>query len=50
MGGLSNFSKRKLGRRDATGFKKLPHPDDLLLWQITKCWCTEPLAPSVRRC
>jgi hypothetical protein len=41
MGGLSNFSKRKLGRRDATGFKKLPHPDDLLLWQITM---------SVREC
>ena len=34
MDGLSNFSKRKLGRRDATGFKKLPHLDDLLLWQI----------------
>jgi hypothetical protein len=32
--GLSNPSKRKLGRRDATGFKKLPHLDDLLLWQI----------------
>ena len=28
------FSKRKLGRRDATDFKKLPHLDDLLLWQI----------------
>src|SRR6266487_4564069 len=41
MDGLSNFSKRKLGRRDATGFKKLPHPDDFLLWQI---------AMSVREC
>jgi hypothetical protein len=29
MDGLSNLSKRKLGRRDATGFKKLPHSDDL---------------------
>src|SRR5262249_47082729 len=36
-----NFSKRKLVRRDATGFKKLPHPDDFLLWQI---------AMSVREC
>jgi|ERR1700758_3809418 hypothetical protein len=34
MDGLSNLSKRKLGRRDATGFKKLPHSDDFLLWQI----------------
>jgi hypothetical protein len=33
--GLSSFSKRKLGRCDATRFKKLPHLDDLLLWQIT---------------
>jgi hypothetical protein len=41
MGGLSNFSKRELGWRDATGFKKLPHPDDPLLWQI---------AMSVREC
>jgi hypothetical protein len=41
MDGLSNLSKRKLGRRDATGFKKLPHPDDFLLWQI---------AMSVREC
>jgi len=41
MDGLSNFSKRKLGRCDATGFKKLPHPDDFLLWQI---------AMSVREC
>src|SRR5262249_29409550 len=41
MGGLSNFPKRKLGRRNATGFKKLPHPDDFLLWQI---------AMSVREC
>src|SRR5262245_52447436 len=39
--GLSNLSKRKLGRRDATGFKKLPHSDDFLLWQI---------AMSVREC
>jgi hypothetical protein len=39
--GLSNLSKRKLGRRDATGFKKLPHPDDFVLWQI---------AMSVREC
>src|SRR5262249_24546804 len=36
-----NFSKRKLVRRHATGFKKLPHPDDFLLWQI---------AMSVREC
>jgi hypothetical protein len=41
MDGLSNLSKRKPGRRDATGFKKLPHSDDLLLWQI---------AMSVREC
>src|SRR5262245_26022242 len=41
MDGLSNLSKRKPGRRDATGFKKLPHPDDFLLWQI---------AMSVREC
>jgi len=41
MDGLSNLSKRKLGRRDATGFKKLPHSDDFLLWQI---------AMSVRQC
>jgi glycerol uptake facilitator-like aquaporin len=34
MDGLSNLSKRKLGRRDATGFKKLPHSDDFLFWQI----------------
>jgi hypothetical protein len=27
-------SKRKLGRRDATGFKKLPHLDDLLFSQL----------------
>src|SRR5262249_21033899 len=39
--GPLNFSKRKLGRRDAAGFKKLPHPDDFLLWQI---------AMSVREC
>ena len=32
--GLSGFSKRKLGRRDATGFKKLPHLDHFLLCQI----------------
>jgi hypothetical protein len=32
--GPSGFSKRKPGRRDATGFKKLPHLDHLLLWQI----------------
>ena len=41
MDGLSNLSKRKRRRRDATGFKKLPHPDDFLLWQITM---------SVREC
>jgi hypothetical protein len=41
MDGLSNLSKRKLGRRDATGFKKLPHSDDFLFWQI---------AMSVREC
>jgi hypothetical protein len=41
MDGFPNLSKRKLGRRDATGFKKLPHSDDLLLWQI---------AISVREC
>src|SRR5262249_8741337 len=34
MDDLSNLSKRKLGRRDATGFKKLPHPDDFLLWTL----------------
>ena len=28
------LSKRKLGRRDATGFKKLPQLDDLLLCQF----------------
>jgi hypothetical protein len=27
-------SKRKLGRRDATGFKELPHLDDLLFSQV----------------
>ena len=32
--GLSNPSKRKLGRRDATGFKKLPHLDDLLFSKL----------------
>src|SRR5262249_20021726 len=36
-----NLSKRKLSRRDATGFRKLPHSDDFLLWQI---------AMSVRQC
>jgi hypothetical protein len=41
MDGLPNLSKRKLGRRDATGFKKLPHSDDLLLRQV---------AMSVREC
>lgn len=41
MDGLSNLSKRKLGRRDATGFKKLSHSDDFLFWQI---------AMSVREC
>src|SRR5215813_6839188 len=41
MDGLSNFSKRKLVWRDTTGFKKLPHSDDFLLWQI---------AMSVREC
>jgi hypothetical protein len=41
MDGFSNLSKRKLGRRDATSFKKLPHSDDFLLWQI---------AMSVREC
>jgi hypothetical protein len=41
LDGLSNLSKRKLSRRDATGFKKLPHSDDFLLWQI---------AMSVREC
>jgi len=41
MDGFSNLSKRKLGRRDSTSFKKLPHSDDFLLWQI---------AMSVREC
>ena len=34
MDGLSNLSKRKLGRRDATGFKKLPHLDDFFFSQL----------------
>jgi hypothetical protein len=32
---VDSFSKRKLGWCDATGFKKFPHLDDLLLAQIT---------------
>src|SRR6516164_3257524 len=35
--GLANLLKRKLGRRDATGFKKPPHLDDFLLWRIAMC-------------
>ena len=31
---VAHPSKRKLGRRDATGFKKLPHLDDLLFSQL----------------
>jgi hypothetical protein len=31
---VAHPSKRKLGRRDATGFKKLPHLDDLLFSQF----------------
>jgi hypothetical protein len=32
--GLLNCSERKLGRRDPTGSKKLPHLDDFFLGQI----------------
>ena len=31
---VAHLSKRKLGGRDATGFKKLPHLDDLLFSQL----------------
>ena len=34
MDGLLNCSERKLGRGDSTDFKKLPHLDNLFLWQI----------------
>jgi hypothetical protein len=31
---VAHSSKRKLGRRDATDFKKLPHLNDLLFSQL----------------